>query len=215
MTIKMLALCATAALTLGAAGAAQAIAIHAAFEYATAPTGLTHSDLTLGQTFSLSSSVTLNALGYFDDGQHNDHQVGIWDSSNVLVASTTVLGGAGFVGHFRWTGLSHFTTLGPGTYTIGGEVFAEDPIPFDPTGITTIPEFTYGGGVGHTGSGFVQPTTARGDGNNAFLVANFSIVPSDTPPAPVPEPAAWTLMIAGFGLAGAALRRRERKALGA
>jgi hypothetical protein len=27
--------------------------------------------------------------------------------------------------------------------------------------------------------------------------------------APVPEPAAWALMIAGFGLAGAALRRRR------
>lgn len=32
--------------------------------------------------------------------------------------------------------------------------------------------------------------------------------------SPVPEPAAWALMIAGFGLAGAALRRRREIAVG-
>jgi hypothetical protein len=31
--------------------------------------------------------------------------------------------------------------------------------------------------------------------------------------APVPEPASWALMIAGFGLAGAALRQRSKIAL--
>jgi hypothetical protein len=31
----------------------------------------------------------------------------------------------------------------------------------------------------------------------------------DAPPAAVPEPAAWSLMIAGFGLTGALLRRRR------
>jgi hypothetical protein len=30
--------------------------------------------------------------------------------------------------------------------------------------------------------------------------------------APTPEPAAWALMIGGFGLAGAAMRRRRRAA---
>ena len=34
---------------------------------------------TLGYTFSLSSAVTVNALGYWDDGLGNNHQVGIWD----------------------------------------------------------------------------------------------------------------------------------------
>jgi len=33
--------------------------------------------------------------------------------------------------------------------------------------------------------------------------------------APVPEPATWAMMIAGFGLAGAAMRRRERSAAAA
>ncbi len=39
---------------------------------------------------------------------------------------------------------------------------------------------------------------------NAFESANFSI-------SPVPEPATWGMMIAGFGLAGGAMRRRATK----
>jgi hypothetical protein len=38
---------------------------------------------------------------------------------------------------------------------------------------------------------------------------SFSATWSDGLPAKVPEPAAWSLMIAGFGLAGATLRRRN------
>lgn len=34
-----------------------------------------------------------------------------------------------------------------------------------------------------------------------------------SPAAPVPEPATWAMMIAGFGLAGAALRRRKGRGL--
>jgi hypothetical protein len=36
---------------------------------------------------------------------------------------------------------------------------------------------------------------------------NFQVIRLDNTPA-VPEPASWALMIAGFGLTGAALRRR-------
>jgi hypothetical protein len=193
--------------------AAQAVAILPAVEFTTLTPGTVVSDVTLGHTFTLSSSVVVNGLGYFNEGDSFDHQVGIWDASNVLVASATVSHTAAAIGHFRWASLN-LTTLAAGTYTIGGEVFAHEIIPRFLGGITTIPQYAYGESVFHPGSGLVQPTTAdgNGSGDNAFLVANFSIAPSLTP-SPVPEPAAWTLMIAGFGLAGAGLRRRrERKA---
>ena len=47
--------------------------------------------------------------------------------------------------------------------------------------------------------------TFGGSSNTGYL-DNFSI---DTVPGGVPEPASWALMIAGFGLAGASLRRRR------
>jgi hypothetical protein len=42
----------------------------------------------------------------------------------------------------------------------------------------------------------------------------FNVNPTALPGAPgVPEPSAWAMLIAGFGAAGAMLRRRRRAAL--
>jgi hypothetical protein len=48
---------------------------------------------------------------------------------------------------------------------------------------------------------------------NPPSVYNLPFVVEGEAVAPVPEPAAWALMIAGFGLAGAALRSRRRAAV--
>jgi hypothetical protein len=48
---------------------------------------------------------------------------------------------------------------------------------------------------------------------NPPTVYNLPFVVEGEAVAPVPEPAAWALMIAGFGLAGAALRARRRAAV--
>ena len=45
---------------------------------------------------------------------------------------------------------------------------------------------------------------------SARLVLNATFVSSDDGTAPVPEPATWVMMIAGFGLVGATLRTRRR-----
>jgi hypothetical protein len=57
------------------------------------------------------------------------------------------------------------------------------------------------------GDGFVAKGTVRlkADGGSA----NEVLFKNGDYTAPVPEPGAWALMIAGFGLAGAALRRRR------
>ncbi|THD64539.1 MAG: PEP-CTERM sorting domain-containing protein [Phenylobacterium sp.] len=41
------------------------------------------------------------------------------------------------------------------------------------------------------------------------LVLGMTVASSDAQAGGVPEPSAWALMIAGFGLTGAALRRRR------
>jgi hypothetical protein len=57
-------------------------------------------------------------------------------------------------------------------------------------------------------NGMVRAFIDVGSNDNVGpLIDNFSF--SIVTPAAVPEPAAWALMIAGFGLSGAALRRRR------
>ncbi|HLZ73865.1 DUF642 domain-containing protein [Phenylobacterium sp.] len=58
-------------------------------------------------------------------------------------------------------------------------------------------------------SGASTALTFTGNVGQAYIgLDNVSVVETAAPGA-VPEPAAWALMIAGFGLAGAALRRRR------
>lgn len=47
---------------------------------------------------------------------------------------------------------------------------------------------------------------------DSFAAGNFFAITRSI--APVPEPSAWTLMISGFGMVGAAMRRRRSAALG-
>jgi hypothetical protein len=74
------------------------------------------------------------------------------------------------------------------------------------TGPTTAPVFTLGtydlASTPRNGGDPVQPLTYR-------------LTISDSPIAPVPEPASWAMMIAGFGLVGATMRRRRPVALAA
>jgi len=45
--------------------------------------------------------------------------------------------------------------------------------------------------------------------DDIFFKASFDPAPPPPPPPGVPEPAAWSLMIAGFGATGLAMRRRK------
>ena len=62
-----------------------------------------------------------------------------------------------------------------------------------------------------TGAG--SPTTlalaAGHGGNGGAFFDRISVTTSGVHTAPVPEPATWALMIMGFGLTGAMLRRRR------
>ncbi len=71
-------------------------------------------------------------------------------------------------------------------------------VTFDWTGLSKV-TFATSGGTVHPGFGGSFPS---------FSLDNLTV---DEPVASVPEPATWALAIAGFGLAGGALRRRAAR----
>lgn len=75
-----------------------------------------------------------------------------------------------------------------------------------PGAIVTPGIFTPPGGGGTPGTG--------GGGGGGDTPGTVTPVTPGTPVASVPEPATWLTMIAGFGLIGAILRSRRRKAAG-
>ena len=72
-------------------------------------------------------------------------------------------------------------------------------------------------GVGYPGDGFVNLKFTEGSqGYHGFAdITPDGSLHSITYSAGIPEPAAWALMIAGFGLTGAALRRSRQAPLNA
>ena len=139
------------------------------------------------------TSAASGVLGYLD------YDSSVFDGSNFQFVPNTDLLDLKFVDPIS---SAVVTTIGPpGDSTI-----------FDSTG----PLPTVVGGSGFTGG----TTFADGvwiAGTNFVIVTNdqFSDVSWSTAVAGVPEPAAWALMLTGFGLAGVTLRSRRRQAVAA
>jgi hypothetical protein len=175
-------------LVIGSTARVGADVIDPAVTFTTSSTLVDTHPFTLGYEFTISSTVTVNALGYWDDGLAHDHQVGIWDSGGHLLTSTTVLGTDSLVSSFRWHTISSLV-LTAGTYTIGGDYLGNsDPFPSKATGIVTIPGYAWVTDEQVLGSGLNFPTQSSGGtlyGQNGILVADFSVASA---PTAAPEP---------------------------
>ena len=136
-------------------------------------------ELTLGYAFTLSSSVTFNAVAVFDvvsaepatghlnaSGLNSSHQVGVWDSLGNLVISATVdptdptAPSANSYGQWVYQSIAP-TTLSAGAYTIGAYygpagIADSDPVMVQQTAIFNGPA-VYVGGRYIYNSGFTQP----------------------------------------------------------
>jgi len=177
----------------------------AAVEYASSQILFDNRPFTLGYQFSTSVPFNVNALAYWDDGLSQNHQVGLWDSVGTLLVSTTVLNTDPIQGHFQWDSIPIFT-LGPGTYTIGGEFLGgAGSFPSNAVGVVTVPGFTWIKDEQQFGAGLNYPTvTTNGYGQNGILVPNFSIGSA------VPESSTVLLLTAGLAsILGYGWRRKR------
>lgn len=178
-------------------------------------------DETIGWEFTANANLSVTKLGWWvvDPTLDSDHRVGVWDSAGALLGSATVLApGPGSADGFRYVAAPFAPfTLGAGkTYFVGGRDLLSDGDKYI-TGLSflqTDPALTFlGAARSAEGSGFAFPglvtAGSRGRFGPNFL---FDVIPDAPTPGPgVPEPASWMMMILGFGLAGALLRRRRQE----
>ena len=197
-----LSVCALVLSTAGFSISARA-AINAAYTMDSVGSLSDSSSFTLGFDFSLSGSKTLNALGYTTVGLTADQSVGLWDSVGNLLISTTVTPGDLQQGFFRWANVSPLV-LGPGTYTLGG-TYDGGTFASYANNVVYQSGYTWLSDRQTFGTGLNQPTSTSGVyGAQGIPQVNLSF-----DGAVVPEPGIWALLILGFGLTGAAMRRKQ------
>ncbi|MBB5985610.1 PEPxxWA-CTERM sorting domain-containing protein [Sphingobium lignivorans] len=189
-----------------------------AWEFETATNSFNNGDWIFANSFTVLETVTVSGLGYYADpfnGQVEDNQVALYScdtagclSTGTLLASAVVTNAYPIVGHFRYVTIPELTLL-PGEYLISG-VSLGNNYTWNNIGFYTDSSIQYNDNRWLEGStpdflNFVQNDTTDGYwGPNLFLgKPDFTGV--------VPEPATWAMMIGGFALAGATMRRRKTK----
>jgi hypothetical protein len=99
-----------------------------------------------GWEFNVTASVDVVALAFYDadqDGLTYEHDVGLYSSAGVLLASATVLPGDPLAGMFRAHAITPLR-LDPGTgYCISGTVRTTDPGTLRVSGVTSAPGIQY------------------------------------------------------------------------
>jgi hypothetical protein len=103
-----------------------------------------------------------------------------------------------------------FTTSSSGTSTIN---FTSDFVSFTQPGFTPNFDFSLAGTASNVGMSLaaIDPALTNVTGARSLNTFRTSTVGSFSASSPAPEPATWGMMVAGFGLAGAAIRSAKAR----
>jgi Domain of unknown function (DUF4082) len=166
---------------------------------------------TLGWDFTANKSLSVNALGFFDDSQDGlaeSHDIGLWDSSGSLLASTTVTTTDQLTNQWRYSAVSTVTLTAGNTYYVGALYLdGNDPNVFagDSGVVTTTANITYLESTYEAGN-TLSFSTSSVSGGPGYFGPNFSA-------SAVPEPPIWAMMLLGFASLGFAGYRKATTAV--
>lgn len=169
---------------------------------------LANPPFTLGWSFTTSSAITVNQLGFFDDslnGLVDSHQIGIFDSAGNLIVSATVQSGTvdPLINQFRYVSIAPTLLMAGQMYEIGALYLdGNDPLifPGNSQGFSTGPGINYLDATFAGGGTLTAPLNVGG--TDGYFGPNFTYGPV------VPEPGSLFLLGSGLlGLAGVARRK--------
>lgn len=171
------------------------------------------SPYTIGWSFTSSETLSVSGLGFWDDQDHTlgfSHEVGLWDSSQNLLASTTITSSSTPVasdGLGQWLFNTTGTiTLAAGTYFIGAEYVKADDVDayrYYVSNITTVNGLTFDSAQYVYGSGLNFPGLVQG-GAPSYFGPNLEFGSS------VPEPSSLLMGILSLGVLSGAILLKPR-----
>jgi hypothetical protein len=198
-----------------ALGALGARADTAAYSFDSVGASAVQTDLSLGDTFTVSSPITVTSLGYFNEtgaGFLTPHEVGIFNAAHVLIADTVLAAGSGdpLIDGFRYQSISPLTLTPGQQYNLVGEAEVGDPWAYIVNGLSVASPITLGTVYYlYQSDNVLRDTTLYGSPYSWQVYAgpNFQFTTSTIPEIPT-----WTMMLVGFGVLGVALRSGRKAA---
>jgi len=164
---------------------------------------------TVGWTFQTTGNISVTDLGVFNYivTSQTNIQVGLWDSSNNLLASNTITPASTLTNQTRYASITPVLCIPGVVYHIGAFAPNVLSIQFDVVtpdlggSVTLSPELQLRGSAESVGASFSSPAEIAADGS-IFLAPNFQYTPV------APEPSGFALLCLG-GLVFTAVNRKS------